>query len=59
MGCSNILGESLLNDGTSIVLFEIFRDSFHPHGGYTVGSGIVFGLRLALGGPFVGIVVGK
>ena len=51
-------GESLFNDGTSIVVFEVFKDALTGVVQRDAGELIVFFLRLALGGAATGIAVG-
>lgn len=51
-------GESLVNDGTAMVLFVVFRDAMAE--GTTVNTGEFLGelARLSLGGVFLGLLVG-
>ncbi|CAM9593123.1 unnamed protein product [Sphacelaria rigidula] len=53
-----IEGESLMNDGTSIVVFSVFFDAATGAGSTSVATVITQGLRLGLGGPCVGLFVG-
>jgi len=52
-----IEGESLFNDGSAIVVFEVFLEALEGHS-RSWDEVIEFGSRLALGGPVVGIVAG-
>ncbi|CAN0216155.1 unnamed protein product, partial [Discosporangium mesarthrocarpum] len=52
-----IEGESLFNDGSAIVIFEVFLEAVEGKE-RTVGEIIDFGARLALGGPAIGIALG-
>ncbi|CAM9333885.1 unnamed protein product [Scytosiphon promiscuus] len=52
-----IEGESLLNDGSAIVVFEVFLEAVEGHS-RNWHEVIEFGCRLALGGPAIGAVVG-
>lgn len=49
--------ESLLNDGVAMVFFAIFYE-IAKGGAATVGQGIVMFLRLAIGGPALGLAFG-
>ncbi|CAM9412929.1 unnamed protein product [Chrysoparadoxa australica] len=53
-----IEGESLLNDGTAIVVFSVFFRSATGEQESTPSTVILSFLRLALGGPAVGLAVG-
>jgi NhaP-type Na+/H+ or K+/H+ antiporter len=52
-----IEGESLLNDGTALVAFEVFRSISlgHSLGGDDI---IVMFVRLSIGGPLLGLIFG-
>ncbi|EEA05797.1 sodium/hydrogen exchanger family protein [Cryptosporidium muris RN66] len=50
-------GESLLNDGAAVVFFEVFR-TIMTSGGLSFSHSLWTFIRLAMGGPFVGFVVG-
>jgi monovalent cation:H+ antiporter, CPA1 family len=50
-------GESLLNDGTAIVLFNILLLTLLP-GGASWSEGVIAFLRVTAGGLFVGLVLG-
>ncbi|CAM9175603.1 unnamed protein product [Ectocarpus sp. 12 AP-2014] len=52
-----IEGESLLNDGSAIVVFEVFLEAVEGHS-RNWHEVIEFGSRLALGGPAIGAVIG-
>jgi NhaP-type Na+/H+ or K+/H+ antiporter len=52
-----ILGESLLNDGSAMVLFTIFYNSVNGTL-YTPGSVVSFMFSAALGSVVVGVVIG-
>ncbi|KAJ8023281.1 Sodium/hydrogen exchanger 10 [Holothuria leucospilota] len=54
-----IEGESLLNDGCSIVVFEIFRKMAAEGGSTTVAKVLVYFVKAAIGGPFIGFIMGK
>jgi sodium/hydrogen exchanger 10/11 len=51
-------GESLLNDGTAIVVFTLFL-SLSKGGVYTGGEVVLLFLRVAIGGPIFGWLSGK
>ena len=53
-----ITGESLLNDGTAIVIFNILFAIIDENKTYTAGELISYFCRLALGGPLLGLVWG-
>jgi NhaP-type Na+/H+ or K+/H+ antiporter len=53
-----IEGEGLMNDGSAIVLFNVFKGAIVSKGGLVAHEVFVTGLRLALGGPLVGIAIG-
>ena len=52
-----IIGESLLNDGTAMVLFSLFFDMLKGEH-YTGGDIVLFFLKMAVGSPLFGAVVG-
>ena len=52
-----IVGESLLNDGTAIVLFELFHAMLNGEE-FTAGDIIVFALRAVVGSVVVGFAFG-
>ncbi|KAL3781604.1 hypothetical protein ACHAW5_010534 [Stephanodiscus triporus] len=63
----HISGESLLNDGSVVVLFNIFSrlyyhdNGFHENSGqknYTLGEGFEYFFRLTLGGCAIGLAFG-
>lgn len=49
--------ESLFNDGTAMVFFSIFYE-LAKGGEKTIGEAVVMFLRLALGGPALGVLFG-
>lgn len=63
-----IMGESLMNDGTAIVLFNLFWCLYNDNP--SLGNGnliisydtpakiILYFLRMAIGGPILGIIIG-
>jgi NhaP-type Na+/H+ or K+/H+ antiporter len=53
-----ITGESLLNDGTAIVVFNIFFSVVDSGRSYTPGELIAYFTQLALGGPALGLCFG-
>lgn len=53
-----ITGESLMNDGTAIVLFMLFLKALQKGSMDNAGEIIAFFCRLALGGPALGAVFG-
>ena len=53
------MGESMLNDGTAIVLFNLFLTAVkEPEFEFTVGYVIWFFVRCAVLGPLLGVVLG-
>ncbi|XP_071957219.1 sperm-specific sodium:proton exchanger-like isoform X2 [Antedon mediterranea] len=54
-----IEGESLLNDGCSIVIFTIFKEMAIPGNSKTATEIIVYFIRVALGGPAFGFLMAK
>lgn len=54
-----IEGESLLNDGTSIVVFSVFFNAASGQGSASLATVATQAVRLGLGGPIVGFVVGS
>lgn len=57
-------GESLLNDGVAILLYEIFKELLEEEGeaqdaGSLAAKVIVMFLRIAVGGPAFGFVAAK
>ena len=58
-----ITGESLMNDGTAIVIFTLFFNMYHDctklgYETYTTSQMVSFFLRMALGGPVMGLFFG-
>jgi NhaP-type Na+/H+ or K+/H+ antiporter len=53
-----ITGESLMNDGTAIVLFMLFQKALQKGSLDNAGQIVTFFCRLALGGPALGAVFG-
>lgn len=53
-----IEGESLLNDGTSIVVFSVFFNAATGEGSTSAGTVVTQFARLGLGGPVVGFLTG-
>lgn len=51
-------GESMINDGTSIVFFTIFLTMFQTGGGFSVGKFISELLMVSIGGILLGISIG-
>ena len=54
-----IEGEGLMNDGSAIVLFNVFKAAITTKSGLTASGVVVTGLRLSLGGVAVGLLVGS
>merc|ERR1719419_801884 len=52
-----ITGESLMNDGTAIVLFDLFM-RFYTHEELAPEDILTFFLQMTLGGPLIGICIG-
>jgi len=53
-----ISGESLLNDGSAMVLFQLFLDAASGKRRFEWGYSLLFFVRLALGGPICGYLIG-
>jgi len=63
-----IMGESLMNDGTAIVLFNLFWNFYNDNPSLgngnliisydTPGKIVLYFLRMAIGGPILGIIIG-
>ena len=51
-------GESMINDGTSIVFFTIFLTMFQTGGGFSLGKFITELLLVSIGGVLLGIGIG-
>ncbi len=51
-------GESMINDGTSIVFFTIFLTMFQTGGGFSVGKFISEFLLVSIGGIGLGVLIG-
>ncbi|WP_298827411.1 sodium:proton antiporter [uncultured Planococcus sp.] len=51
-------GESMINDGTSIVFFTIFLTMFQTGGGFSVGKFISVFLLVSIGGILLGVLIG-
>jgi NhaP-type Na+/H+ or K+/H+ antiporter len=51
-------GESLFNDCTAFVLFEVFLTSLEQERSHSAGELIAFGLRLTAGGAALGLLLG-
>lgn len=51
-------GESMINDGTSIVFFTIFLTMFQTGGGFSVGKFVSELLLVSIGGVLLGVLVG-
>lgn len=51
-------GESMINDGTSIVFFTIFLTMFQTGGGFSVGKFISEFLLVSIGGILLGVLIG-
>jgi NhaP-type Na+/H+ or K+/H+ antiporter len=54
-----IEGESLINDGTAMLCFSIFKGMAFDGDVFDVGSTLTTFLKLAVGGPVLGLVAGK
>ena len=52
-----IVGESLMNDGTAMVLFTLFFNMLQGKS-YTAGEVITFFFQAAIGSPLVGVIFG-
>jgi len=55
---SIISGEALLNDGSAVVMFEIFIHVASGQSSFQLGTAILKLLRLSLGGVLLGLAVG-
>lgn len=53
-----ITGESLLNDGTAMVMFTLFWNMYMDWERYDAGSIIAFFLRMAIAAPILGCCIG-
>lgn len=53
-----IEGEGLMNDGSAIVLFNVFKSAITSKEQLTAGSVAGTAIRLSCGGPVVGIAIG-
>ena len=51
-------GESMINDGTSIVFFTIFLTMFQTGGGFSIGKFISEFLLVSIGGILLGVLIG-
>ena len=51
-------GESMINDGTSIVFFTIFLTMFQTEGGFSAGKFVSELLLVSIGGVLLGVAVG-
>lgn len=51
-------GESMINDGTSIVFFTIFLTMFQTGDGFSFGNFFMDLLLVSIGGAFLGIAIG-
>lgn len=51
-------GESMINDGTSIVFFTIFLTMFQTGGGFSIGKFISELLLVSIGGILIGVAIG-
>lgn len=54
-----IEGESLLNDGAAIVVFNVFQTLSEPGGEMALGDIALYFLRMSVGGPALGFVFAK
>ena len=52
-----IVGESLMNDGTAMVLFTLFFNMLQGQT-YTAGDILLFFIKAAVGSPLLGIIIG-
>mmetsp|Transcript_22710 Transcript_22710/g.49916 ORF Transcript_22710/g.49916 Transcript_22710/m.49916 type:complete len:858 (-) Transcript_22710:157-2730(-) len=55
---SIIAGEALLNDGSAVAIFQIFMEVASGRAEFDIFEAILKMLRLSLGGPLLGLVVG-